>query len=66
MATAYITLGVAIIYYLFDYEHTGNRVDRVIIDGAAKLWKPLISDRAKPSRNWSTAIESAVLMFSDQ
>ena len=66
MATAYIILGVVIIHYLFDYEHTENPVDRVIIDGAAKLWKCLISDRAKPSQNWSTAIESAVLMFSDQ
>lgn len=66
MATVYITFSVVIIHYPFDHEHTLNPVDRVAIDGATKLWKCLISNRAKSSQKWSAAIESAVLMFSDQ
>jgi hypothetical protein len=66
MATAYITLLMVIIHYLFDHEETQNPVDRVIIDGAARLWRLFISNRNKPSKEWSKVIESAVLMFSDQ
>ena len=66
MATAYITLAMVIVHYLFDHGETRNPVDRVIIDGAAGLWKSIISDRAKPTEHWSIAIEAAVVMFSDQ
>jgi hypothetical protein len=66
MATAYITLMMVIVHYLFDHDETSNPVDRVVIDGAGKLWKALISDRSKPLEKWSEAIEAAVLMFSDQ
>lgn len=66
MATAYITLILVIVHYLFDHDQTKNPVDRVIIDSVAKLWKYLISDRDKPALKWSEAIEFAVLMFSDQ
>ena len=83
MATAYITLGVVVICYIFDHESTLNPVDRAIIDGAAKLWKYLIGNCTKPSQNgrdaiesagrtkkqaqkWKNAIDSSVLMFSDQ
>jgi hypothetical protein len=66
MATAYITLFVVFIYYLFDHDKTRNPVDRVFIDGAAKLWKYLTNNRDKPSPKWTAAIESAVLMYSDQ
>jgi hypothetical protein len=67
MSTAYITLSVVIIYYLFDREHTENPVDRVIIGGAAKLWKKLLgSNHTNPSPNWGSIVESMVLMFSDQ
>jgi hypothetical protein len=66
VATAYITLLMVIVHYLFDHNEATNPVDRVIIDGVARLWKLLIADRAKPSLKWSEAIEAAVLMFSDQ
>jgi hypothetical protein len=66
MATAYITLMMVIVHYLFDHDETSNPVDRVVIDGAGKLWKALISDRSKPLEKWTEAIEAAVLMFSDQ
>jgi hypothetical protein len=66
MATAYITLMMVIVHYLFDSDEISNPVDRVVIDGAGKLWKALISDRSKPLEKWSEAIEAAVLMFSDQ
>ena len=66
MATAYITLMMVIVHYLFDHHKTTNAVDRVVIDGAGKLWNALISNPLKPLKKWSEAIEAAVLMFSDQ
>jgi hypothetical protein len=66
MATAYITLMIVIMHYVFDPYETSNSVDRVVIDGAGKLWKALISDRPEDLDKWSKAIEAAVLMFSDE
>ena len=57
---------MVIVYYLFDHDKTENPVDRVIIDGVARLWKSLFGNRPKPSLKWSESIEAAVLMFSDQ
>jgi hypothetical protein len=54
-----LTTITLMIYYIFDYERTLNPVDRVIIDGAAKLWGYLIGNCAKPSQNRNDAIESA-------
>jgi hypothetical protein len=64
MASAYLTLVMVIVYYFFDGNKTSSRVDRVIIEGFSNLW--LISKCPKPPQKWSDAIETAVLMFSDQ
>jgi hypothetical protein len=64
MASAYLTLVMVIVYYFFDRNKTSSRVDRVVIEGFSNLWP--ISKCPKPPRKWSDAIETAVLMFSDQ
>lgn len=57
---------LVIVHYLFDHDVTSNPVDRVVIDGAKKLWKNRINHLSKSSAEWTKAIEAAVLMFSDQ
>jgi hypothetical protein len=66
VATGYLTLILVVIHYLFDHDKTTTSVDRVIINGVARLGKSVFGNHAKPSAKWTDAIEDAVLMFSDQ
>ena len=62
LATAYLTLIIVSVYYLFGYvpDEFLNSIDRGIID---TLWRKA---RSKPTKVWEPTLRAAVLMFSDQ
>ena len=63
MLSAYVTLILVITHYLFNYQDTQNLIDRALIRFLTpKAWK---SPQGRPSKKWTQALESAVLMYSD-
>ena len=63
MLSAYVTLILVIIHYLFDHQNTQNPIDRAWIKFLTpKSWN---NPDGRPSKKWSQALESAVLLYSD-
>ncbi|MCJ1269899.1 hypothetical protein MMC22_009792, partial [Lobaria immixta] len=63
MLSAYVTLLLVIIHYLFNYQDTQNPIDRAWIRILTpKAWN---SPQGRSSKKWTQALESAVLMYSD-
>ena len=62
MLSAYLTLFLLIIHYLFDHRVTRNSVDRRFIDFVTpRAW----NNNATTSWKWTEALEGAVIMYSD-
>lgn len=62
MLSAYLTLGLVVLHYLFDNQIIQNTVDRRFLNLVTpKTWN---NDRTV-SRKWSEALEGAVLLYSD-
>ena len=62
MLSAYLTLFLVIVYYLFDHQVTTNLVDRRFIDLVTPTkW----NNSSSASKKWTDALEGAVLMYSD-
>ncbi|MCJ1262455.1 hypothetical protein MMC22_002325 [Lobaria immixta] len=61
--SAYVTLILIIIHYILNYVDTRNPIDRAWIKFLTpKAWN---DPQARPSKKWTLALESAVLMYSD-
>lgn len=61
MLSAYTTLVLVVVHYLFDDRRTTNSVDQRFIDLVTRAWKV----RENKSRKWTEAFEGAVIMYSD-
>ena len=61
MFSAYTTLVLVVIHYLFDNRRTTNSVDQRFIDLVTRAWK----QKEKKLRKWTEAFEGAVIMYSD-
>lgn len=61
--SAYVTLILVIIHFILNYRNTRNLIDRAWIKFLTpKAWN---DPQARPSKKWTLALESAVLMYSD-
>lgn len=63
MFSAYFTLILVIIHYLFDYQNIQSPVDRAFINlMTPRSWN---TQRGKPTKKWTQALEAAIVMYSD-